>query len=109
VLVGDFGAIARAGVRDFLVEQGLSPIGDEAAGSVLAQVAKLHPDAVVIDMESEDSVVMAGVLASCYPEMTVIACSAERPMMRVTPSRGREPYSAILSGQALAEAVRSGR
>jgi AmiR/NasT family two-component response regulator len=109
VLVGDFGPIARAGMRDFLAEQGLRPIGDEGSGNVLAQVAELYPDAVVIDMDREDSVGMAAALAGRYPGVTIVACSVERPVMRVRPAWGREPYSAILSGLALAEAAGRGR
>jgi len=109
VLVGDFGPIAGAGVRDLLAEQGLRPIGEEGAEDVLAQVADVYPDAVVVDMDGADFTATTGALTRRYPGVTVIACSAERPTMRVTPAWGGEPYGAILSGAVLARAVRSDR
>ena len=109
MLVAGFGPISRAGVSDLLVELGLHPLSADNGGEVMSQVAELYPDAVVIDMDSDDAEATAAALADRYPGVTVVACSAERPVMEVRPAWGGEPYTAIFSGPALAEAAGSRR
>lgn len=106
MLVGNFGPIARAGLRDFLAEHGLLPLGgDRGTVDVFAQVAELYPDAVVIDLDSGDAAATGDAIAGRYPGVTVVACSSERPVMRIRHAWGGQPYDAILSGPALAEAA----
>jgi hypothetical protein len=109
VLVGDFGPIARAGVRDLLLDLGLRPLSGDGARDLLAQVADLYPDAVVIDLDSGHATATAAEVSGRYPGVTIVACSAERPVMEVKPAWGGEPYTAIFSGPALVEAVGSRR
>lgn len=92
-------------MRDFLAELGLRPVSVEGAGDLLAQVAELYPDAVVIDMDGEHAKATAAALADRFPGVTIVACSAERPVMEVRPAWGGEPYTATFSGPALAKAA----
>lgn len=108
VFLGRFGAIAHLGLRVFLEEQGFEVV-DPIAGSaeLLSQLAVGRPDVVVLDLDSSDTPELARCIIEKYPSMTVIACSAERPSMRVYPCFCRgESYESHLSSILLAEAVR---
>ena len=108
VLIGDFGAIARMGLREFLDKEGFTVVA-EAGGTqtVLDQLTQLRPDVVVVDLDADEGVDVAAHIASQFPAVKVIACSSDQPTMRVFPPfHHGESYVSELSPELLAEAVR---
>ena len=109
VLMGDFGAIARLGLREFLSEQGFDIVAEEGeTEEVMDLLMKVRPDVVVLDLDTDEGLSMAARITSDYPAVKVIACSSEEPRMVVFPPfHNGESYGAQLSPQVLAEVVRS--
>jgi DNA-binding NarL/FixJ family response regulator len=108
VLVGRFGTIARLGLHAFLSEEGFEVI-DPGYGSaqLLGHLGSDQPDVVVLDLDSGDTADLARRIVESYPSVQVIACSAERPTMRVYPPFHKgESYESDLSAVLLAEAIR---
>jgi hypothetical protein len=75
VTLGELGEILRLGLDVALAEDGIAVVGDVAAA-----------DAIIIDLDADDAVEHAESLMASFPGLTVIACSAERPSMRVMSS-----------------------
>jgi hypothetical protein len=93
VVLADFGAILGVGLRTVLAEAGCIVVGDLPSA-----------DAVLLDLDSPSCAMCARTLLEARPEMTVIACSADRPAMQVftpTGDDGEHP----LSSAALADAL----
>ncbi len=111
VLIGEFGAIARLGLREFLDDEGFDVVAEEGAGEISGIIERLtvtRPDVVVVDLDDEAGLDVAERIASSFPAMKVIACSSKEPTMRVFPPfHHGESYSSQLSRSLLAEAVRS--
>jgi DNA-binding NarL/FixJ family response regulator len=109
VLIGDFGAIARLGLREFFDEEGFEVVAEEeAAEGIMERLTVSRPDVVVVDLDDHLGVEIAGRIALHFPAMKVIACSAQDPTMRVFPPfHHGESYLCPLSPALLAEAVRS--
>ena len=108
VLIGDFGAIARLGLREFLDEEGFDVVAEkEAAESIMERLTKARPDVVVLDLDDVVGIEMARRIASHFPAMKVIACSSNEPTMRVFPPfHHGESYVTELSRTLLAETVK---
>lgn len=109
VLIGDFGAIARLGLREFLDEEGFDLVAEEGGtgADVLARLTEVRPDVVVIDLDDEDGLANAERIVSEFPAVKVIACSSREPKMRVFPPfHHGESYLSPLSRTLLAETVR---
>ena len=95
VLIGDFGAIARLGLREFLDEEGFEV------------VAEFRPDVVVLDLDTDGEDDVAGQIATNFPAVKVIACSSEEPRMRIYPPfHHGESYLSELTPRLLADTVR---
>ena len=109
VLIGDFGAIARVGLREFLSEQGVDIVAEEdEAEEVMDLLNRVRPDVVLLSLDREDGLTTAARITSGYPAVKVIACSSDEPLMVVFPPfHNGESYGAQLSPQVLAEVVRS--
>jgi DNA-binding NarL/FixJ family response regulator len=109
VLIGDFGAIARLGLREFLSEQGFDIVAEEGEEEqVMDLVTMVRPDVVVLDLDADDGLMTAARITSDFPAVKVIACSSEEPRMIVFPPfHNGEWYRAQLSPQVLAEIVGS--
>jgi DNA-binding NarL/FixJ family response regulator len=110
VLIGAFGAIARLGLRNFFLDEGIEVVGEGGSYADIArQIDEVHADVVVLDLDAEDALDAAAEFALTFPAVKVIACSSEEPLMRVFPPyRGGDAYSEPLSAVTLAEAVRCG-
>ena len=109
VLLGDFGAIARLGLREFLNEEGFDIVAEEnSAEALMDLLTKVRPDVVVLDLDTNDDLEIAVRITSDYPAVKVIACSSESPRMIIFPPfHNGESYGMQLSPQVLAKEVRS--
>jgi AmiR/NasT family two-component response regulator len=86
VLIGDFGVVARMGLRKLLDDEGLDVL--EAAGirpGTIPSLSEVQPDVVLLDLDAEEVPDLAARISSAFPTMTVIACSSAEPIMRVFP------------------------
>ena len=106
VLIGEFGAIFRAGLADLLAEAGCDVVPDERDGrGILERVVVSEPSVVVIDLDGPRALDMARSLATRFPRLTVIACSSLEPEMRVYPPfHAGESYVSPLSPDLLVRA-----
>src|SRR5688572_31013386 len=109
VLIGDFGVIARMGLRRLLSDEGLDVL--DAAGvraGIIARLGEVEPDVVLLDLDAEEVPDLAARISSTFPAITVIACSSAEPIMRVFPSfHHGESYCAPLTPVLLAAAVKN--
>ena len=106
VLIGEFGAIFRAGLADLLAEAGcdILPAAD-ASGGILEQLMDSQPDVVLLDLDSPGTEEVSRALSSIFPAVTVIACSSAALQMRVYPPfHGGESYLSQLSPDRLVQA-----
>ena len=108
VVIGAFGAIARLGIRELLHEEGFDVVAEQSAGaSMLDRLTEARPDAVLLDLDSEECLPTAAWISASFPAVTVIACSADEAAMRVFPPFHRgESYVSPLDRTLLVQAVR---
>lgn len=109
VLIGDFGAIARLGLREFLDEEGIDVVAEEVApAEIVERLTEVRPDVVVVDLDTDGGLDAATRIASSFPSVKVIACSSEEPTMRIFPPfHHGESYVSELTPSLLAQTVRS--
>jgi len=106
VLIGDFGAIFRAGLADLLVEAGCHVLPDDGGRrDILERVVASRPGVVVLDLDTPGSEDLARSLSMAFPGVTVIACSSAAVRMRVYPPfHSGESYVTHLSPDQLVQA-----
>ena len=109
VLIGQFGTVARMGLRELLHDQGVEIVAEaELAEGILSYVSDVRPDVVVLDLDDEEALEIAEEITSEFPAIKVIACSCEEPVMRVFPPfHHGESYASKLSAALLARALSS--
>ena len=109
VLIGDFGAVARMGLRRLLDYEGLDVL--EAAGirpGIIPRLSEVQPDVVLLDLDAEEVPDLAARISSAFPAMTVIACSSAEPIMQVFPPfHHGESYIAPFTRDLFAAAVKN--
>lgn len=107
VLIGDFGMIARMGLRELLDEEGLEVVAEAEIGAgIIPWVSEVRPDVVVLDLDDEATGEVAARITSEFPAIKVIACSSEQPVMRVFPPfHHGESYVSPLSNSHLVMAL----
>ena len=87
VLIGDFGVVARMGLRELLAEEGLEVLGAaETRREIIPRLGEVRPDVVLLDLDAEDAPELAARISAAFPATTVIACSCDEPIMRVFPT-----------------------
>ena len=107
VLIGEFGAIFRAGLADLLAEAGCDIVADHRPvnGGILEQLVDQQPDVVLLDLDNPGTEAVSRALSSFFPALTVIACSSAELQMRVYPPfHGGESYLSQLSPDQLIRA-----
>lgn len=105
VLLGDFGAIVRAGLDDLLRAQDVEVVHTDEAG-LLRQLVDALPDVVVLDLDREGTADLVDRIVREFPALKVVACSSRRPRMRVYPPFHRgESYETVLDAESLVRAV----
>ena len=109
VLIGQFGTVARMGLRELLDGQGIEVVAEaESAEVIVSCVNEVRPDVVVLDLDDEGVLDLAGEITAEFPAIKVIACSCEEPVMRVFPPfHHGESYASKLSAALLALALSS--
>lgn len=111
MLVGSFGEVSRLGLLALLEEWSFEAIDAVVPLADLpARVEEHRPDAVVVDLGRDGTDEAAAGIARRFPDVAVIACSADQPTMRVFPrgQAGRwrsEPMSAASFEAALSEGM----
>ncbi len=88
VLVGGFGAVARRGIRAVLERDGVEVVAECGLGVVMTALDSVAPDVLVLDLDAVEGSALAVTVARARPEVTVVACSADHPIMRVYPRQG---------------------
>jgi CheY-like chemotaxis protein len=108
VLIGDFGAVARLGLRSSLLGMGFHVVTDEGgAKELVKRVTESCPDVVVMDLDAPGAVKAARRISAEFPAVRVIACSSNEPNMRVFPPFHRgESYAVGLTPATLSKAIR---
>src|SRR5688500_5944348 len=78
VLIGDFGVVARMGLRGLLDEEGLEVLeAAEMRPGITPRPGQIQPDVVLLDLDAEDGPELAVRISSAFPAMKVIACSSD--------------------------------
>lgn len=95
VSFGELSEILRLGLHVSLADAGIAVVADVAAA-----------DAAIIDLDADDVAERAGALLASFPALTVIACSARRPAMRVMGAAAQDTER-VLTCQALSAMVRA--
>ncbi|MCP3993685.1 MAG: hypothetical protein GY722_01270 [bacterium] len=107
VLIGDFGAIVRLGLREILDEEGMTLVAEESPSQeLMCRFLESRPDVVVVDLD-DAGIRSAREITESYPAVKVIACSSNQPTLRVYPPFHRgESYELTLSPESFAHAVK---
>lgn len=102
VLIGDFGALIRAGFEDLLREHDLELVaigGDDLIERLLSTL----PDVVIIDLDVQRSTELVREITTAFPALKIVACSSRHPTMRVYPPfHHGESYDSPLEPDLLA-------
>jgi hypothetical protein len=107
VLVDDFGGLLRVGVDEVLRAEQIEVVHSD--GDLLARLLEELPDAVILNLDDAEAADLATRIATLFPAMTVVACSAINPTMRIYPPFHQgESYTSSLRGDSLAAAMTSG-
>lgn len=108
VLIGDFGTIARLGLREVLDEEGFDVVAEQGPPEeLLALLTRVRPDVVLLDLETDSAEGLASRICADFPAIKVIACSPAESTMRVFPPfHHGESYLSDLDPVGLAETVR---
>ncbi len=107
VLFGDFGAVLRAGFDDVLRGEAVEVLGADGH-ELFERLVDALPDVVVLDLDRDGTGLLVDRLVREFPSVTVVTCSARRPLMRVYPPfHHGESYQAALEPDAFTTAVRA--
>ena len=107
VLLGELGAMIKAGLEAILADQPVDVVQADGA-DLLARVVEAMPHIVVLDLDRAGSDELALELCTCYPSLTVVACSSAHPTMRVFPPfHHGESYTSELDEDLLRKLVRT--
>ena len=104
--MGDFEALYRLGFREILAANNVELIEARASG-VLDRLVEARPDVVVLDADKQETPSLVDRIVHGFPAITVIACSSERPTMRIFPCFHRgESYTRPLEPALFEREVR---
>lgn len=101
VLIVNFGVIARRGLLGFLDDAGVDVMTESSEERAATRLREARADVVLLNLDSEGAAKRARALADTFPELKVIACSAERPTMLVLPPNGGGSYMSTLTSARL--------
>ena len=101
VLIVNFGVIARRGLLGFLDDAGVDVVTESSEEQVATRLREARADVVLLNLDAAGATKRARALAASFPELKVIACSAESPRMLVLPPNGGGPYMSTLTSARL--------
>jgi DNA-binding NarL/FixJ family response regulator len=101
VLIVNFGVIARRGLLGFLDDAGVDVMTESSQELAALRLREASADVVLMSLDSDGAVVRARELAESFPQLKVIACSAEQPTMLVLPPHGGGSYMSELTSERL--------
>ncbi len=107
VLVGDFGAMLRAGFDDILGKTDLTVMStpDDA---VMDELVHAMPAVVILDLDRPGTAELIQEITRDFPAVQVVACSTVEPLMRVYPPFHRgEFYESELEEGTLTTVVQA--
>jgi len=105
ILLGDFGEVFGGAIRRLLdpVPQMLVTTAESITPALLEDV---RPDVVILDLDSDSASSSLSGLSARFPQIAVIACSADEALMMVFPvAHGGEFYVCPLTVDAFATTV----
>lgn len=106
ILLGAFGEVFGQAIRLLLDQVPTTFVVTSAVWVTLPLLEDVRPDVLVVDLDNETILSRASNLSGRFPEMAVIACSAEEPFMMVFPPfHGGESYSSVLTPDSFAAVV----
>lgn len=92
VLMGDFDALYRLGLREILDRDGAQVV-EAGADRLLERLIDTLPHVVVMDADKATTAGVAAAIVRDFPAIRVVACSSKSPVMRVYPAfHGGESY-----------------
>lgn len=107
VLMGDFDALYRLGLRDILIRDGRQ-IVETSTDRIIERLVEVLPQVVVLDQDKSETAAVVARIVRDFPAIRVIACSSAQPRMQVFPSfHSGESYSTRLDPALLEREVAS--
>jgi AmiR/NasT family two-component response regulator len=107
VLMGDFSALHRLGLKDILRVEGIE-LMETAGVDVVGRLVEALPDVIVLDLDEATTAALVQQIVHQFPVVKVVACSSRRPRMRVFPPlHYGEFYESDLDPALLASAVQA--
>jgi CheY-like chemotaxis protein len=105
VLMGDFGALIRAGFEEILRDEHVQ-IVQVNGHDLVEQLVCAAPDVVILDLNRPGTMELVQQITRDFPALQVIACSATFPTMRVYPPFHRgESYESELDPELFTRVV----
>jgi DNA-binding NarL/FixJ family response regulator len=107
VLMGDFSALHRLGFEDILSVDGIELV-ETAGADVMGRLVEALPDVIVLDLDKADTPELVRQIVHQFPTVKVVACSSERPMIRIFPPlHYGESYTTGLEPALLTSAIQA--
>jgi CheY-like chemotaxis protein len=107
VLMGDFSALHRLGIKDILRCPGIELV-EASDNDVVERVVENLPDVIVLDLDRHDVLDLVHRIVYQFPSVTVVACSSAEPLIRVFPPlHYGESYITDLDPALLTSAVQN--
>jgi DNA-binding NarL/FixJ family response regulator len=105
VLMGDFSALHRLGLREILRCDGIELV-ETTEPDVVDRLVEAPPDVIVLDLDQRDVLDLVHRIVHLFPSATVVACSSAQPLMRVFPPlHYGESYTTDLDAALLTRVV----
>ena len=98
ILMGRFGEVLGQAIRLLLGQMPHEIVVTSAESITLPLLEDVRPDVILVDLDEEATLPAIAELSAGFPEVAVIACSAEEPFMMVFPPfHGGEFYGSVLT------------
>jgi DNA-binding NarL/FixJ family response regulator len=107
VLMGDFSALHRLGLKDILRVDGIE-LMETAGTDVVGRLVEALPDVIVLDLDERATSELVRQIVHQFPTVKVVACSSRQPRMRIFPPlHYGEFYESDLDPALLTSAVQA--
>jgi DNA-binding NarL/FixJ family response regulator len=107
VLMGDFSALHRLGLKDILRVDGIE-LMETTGVDVMGRLVEALPDVIVLDLDKRATPGLVKEIVHRFPSVKVVACSSWQPRMRIFPPlHYGEFYESDLDPALLTSAVQA--